>query len=163
MSPTRELAVVTLRIFAILMLVWWVLDGAQSLIVGLVAAVLGSALYLALRKPLAHGVRPLAVPRFMVYFLLESVRGGFDVAFRALHRGLPIHPHFFDHRIGLPAGPATVLLISVISLLPGTLSADLSDDGRVVRIHAINEAPAEAVQKLEHRIAELFGLEGGAR
>ncbi len=154
---------IALRIFAALMLVWWILDGAQSLVVGLVAAVLGSGLYLLLHEPRAHGVRPLGVPRFMAYFLLESLRGGFDVAFRALHRRLPVHPHFFDHRIDLPAGPPTVLLVSVISLLPGTLSADLSDDGRLVRIHAINEEPAEAVQELERRIAELFGLDGGAR
>lgn len=150
----------TVWVFAILVLVWWVLDGPQNMVVGLVAATLGSSLFAALRSKRSYSLQLLQLPQFVAYFIFESFRGGMDVALRALDPRLPIHPHLVDHPVGLPAGPARLLLISVISLLPGTLSADLADDGTVVRVHAINEDPEPAIVELEERIAKLFGLNG---
>lgn len=159
---TPGASVGTVWVFAILVLIWWVLDGPHNLMVGLVAAALGSGMFLALRSRRSYSLQIIELPRFVAYFIIESFRGGMDIALRALNPRLPIHPHLFDHPIVLPAGPPKALLIGVISLLPGTLSADLSDDGTLVRVHAINEDPEPAIEELEHRIARLFALNRGS-
>nr|WP_274522152.1 Na+/H+ antiporter subunit E [Halorhodospira sp. 9621] len=149
-------------VFVVLVLIWWVLDGLQSPAWGVVAAALGAALYHLLAHGPRYRVRLLNLPQFAAYFVLESFRGGWDVARRALDPGLPIHPHLFDYAVRLPAGQPRGLFMGVIGLLPGTLSADLSANGQVIRVHAIHEDPASAVQELERRVARLYGLEGGA-
>ncbi|MGY6588027.1 MAG: Na+/H+ antiporter subunit E [Wenzhouxiangella sp.] len=147
-----------LGVFLALLAVWWVLDGSEYLWLGLLAAGLGTALAVALATPRRDRLRPGRLPGFVVFFLVESVRGGMDVALRAFRPRLPIHPHCFDYALSLPAGKPRLLLVSVTSLLPGTLSADLSADGQTVRIHAINESPQEAVRALEAQVARLFAI-----
>lgn len=147
-----------LGVFLALLTVWWVLDGSEYLWLGLLASGLGTALGLFLATRRRDRLRLTRLPAFALFFLVESVRGGLDVALRAFHPRLPIHPHCFDHYVSLPAGKPRLLLVSVTSLLPGTLSADLSADGQTVRIHAINESPLEAVQLLEAQVARLFAI-----
>jgi multicomponent Na+:H+ antiporter subunit E len=53
---------------------------------------------------------------------------GLDVAWRALHPALPIEPQFQRFRLHLPEGQPRTLMVSVLSLMPGTLSAELEDD-----------------------------------
>lgn len=147
-----------LGVFSALVLVWWVLDGYDYWWLGLLAAALATGVSLALSTPRRDRLRPGRLPRFVLFFLIESVRGGLDVALRAFHPRLPIHPHCFDYSLSLPAGKPRLLLVSVTSLLPGTLSADLSSDGTTVRIHAINESPEAAVRALEAQVARLFAI-----
>ncbi|MGY6631180.1 MAG: Na+/H+ antiporter subunit E [Wenzhouxiangella sp.] len=147
-----------LGVFLALLAIWWVLNGNEYLWLGLMAAGLATTLAVALATPRRDRFRPARLPAFAVFFLAESLRGGLDVALRAFHPRLPIHPHCFDYSLSLPAGKPRLLLVSVTSLLPGTLSADLSADGQTVRIHAINESPLEAVQLLEAQVARLFAI-----
>ena len=147
-----------LGVFLALLTIWWVLDGSDYLWLGLLAAGLGTAVALALATPRRDRLRPSRLPAFVLFFLVESVRGGLDVAIRAFHPRLPIHPHCFDHTLSLPAGKPRLLLVSIISLLPGTLSADLAANGEMVRVHAINESPQAGVEALEVQVARLFGI-----
>jgi len=113
--------------------VWLVLSGGQasSWLVGVptvVAAVwAGRALRAAhsAEAPAAR-VRWSALPGFALFFLYESLRGGIDVARRLLHRRPAVAPGFIDYRCALPAGGARLLFANSVSLLPGTLSADLA-------------------------------------
>lgn len=150
-----------LQVFAWLLLVWLVLDGAGGVVglaVGALAAALGAWLGARLAPAEPHGWRPGALLRFSTYFLVESLRGAVDVAWRALHPALPIEPHLATHPIALPPGKPRTLLVSVVSLLPGTLSADLSASGDELRVHALSIAARAGVRDLEQRIARLFGL-----
>lgn len=112
-----------------------------------------------LLPPLPFGWRAGAVLRFVPWFLWQSLRGGLDVAWRALDPRLPIAPRLTRHRLRLPPGPPRVILTDTLSLLPGTLAAG-SEHGRV-RIHWLDPGPdwAEAVDADERRVAGLFGLE----
>lgn len=147
-----------LQVFAVLLPVWLVLDGANSLWVGVVASALGAWLAARLVPVAPHGWHPLRFFAFAGYFLWESLRGAADVAWRALHPRLPIEPRVVPYEISLPAGKPRTLLVSVVSLLPGTLSADLSADGRVLQVHALTPDAEDSVDALERRIARLFGL-----
>lgn len=147
-----------LRHVALLAALWWILtDGAPaSWIIG-VPAVLATA-WLS-RKLWADP--PFSLPglaRFVPYFAVQSLVGAVDVARRALAPGMPLYPGVVRHRLRLPRGVARVSLANVISMLAGTLSADI--EGDVLVIHALdarNDLHA-MVDDLEPRIAAVFNL-----
>jgi multicomponent Na+:H+ antiporter subunit E len=147
-----------LRAFAPLLLVWIVLDGTEDVLVGVLGAAVGASLAGALAPGAPAHLRPLALPAFVGFFLVESFRGAVDVAWRAVRRDLPIHPHLVAYRVSLPPGPPRTLLAGVVSLLPGTLTADVADDGATLTLHALALEPQQAVHALETHVAALFGV-----
>lgn len=159
--PRQGSPVSGLQIFAGLLLVWLVLDGSAdvaSLAAGCTAAALGAWVGTRLAPPGPGRLRLRALPGFAAYFVVESLRGALDVAWRALHRRLPISPQLATHPIALPPGKPRTLLVSVVSLLPGTLSAELSQADNSLCVHAITPGALAGVRELESRIAALFGL-----
>ncbi|HET6521319.1 MAG TPA: Na+/H+ antiporter subunit E [Geminicoccaceae bacterium] len=147
--------------FGAFALLWIVLtgNGPGAWPFGAVAAAAAAAASWALMPPRGPRWRCGALLRFVPLFLWRSLRGGLDVAGRALHPGLPIAPALAVHRLRLPAGPPRVMLTDVVSLLPGTLAAG-SDDDRV-RIHWLDRGPRsdEMIDAEERRVAAVFGLE----
>jgi multicomponent Na+:H+ antiporter subunit E len=81
-----------------------------------------------------------------------------DVAKRALHPRLPISPGMHDHRWRLPPGLPQVFMANTVSLLPGTLSAEL--DEKYLRVHILDQTGAFAskLPVIEARVATVFGL-----
>jgi multicomponent Na+:H+ antiporter subunit E len=139
-------------------LLWWILtEGAMnSWLVGapvVVFAVLASG-------ALLPGVfwSLSGIVRFVPFFLWRSLNGGVDVARRALHPRLPISPGLFDHRWRLPPGLPRVLMANTVSLLPGTLSAELDEEH--LRVHVLDYTGAFVSEliTIEARVAQLFGL-----
>ncbi|MDT8439035.1 MAG: Na+/H+ antiporter subunit E [Wenzhouxiangellaceae bacterium] len=153
----------TIQTLPVLFVLWLVLDGAGSWPVGLLAAVLAALALGWLAEGPLFRLAPGPLLAFAAFFLIESLRGGTDVAWRTLHPRLPIAPDFFDYSIDLPRGPATTLLISTISLLPGTLSAELKRDEHRLVVHSLSGGGHESVARLERRIAVLFRADGGGR
>jgi multicomponent Na+:H+ antiporter subunit E len=97
---------------------------------------------------------------FVPFFLHHSIKGGWDVARRALLPGPRLEPGLYHHHVRLPSETARIFLAHVVSLLPGTLSADL--DGSRLSVHALAGTEAEVARDLvdlEQRVERLFGLE----
>jgi multicomponent Na+:H+ antiporter subunit E len=95
--------------------------------------------------------------RFLPFFFWQSLQGGFDVARRVMDPRLPISPSFLHYVIRLPDESARLFLAGAISLLPGTLSAELT--GADLQVHILDDQQP-ALQKLrvvENRVAALFG------
>lgn len=150
---------VALRRAALLAMAWWVLaDGAPDWMFGapVILAALAAGLFLAPRP--AWRLRLAGFLRFAPFFFRESLRGGVDVARRALHPQRPLAPALVTHRLRLPPGAARVFLTNVVSLLPGTLSAELV--GNELRLHVLDaRLDASAVlRRVEARIAALLGI-----
>ena len=91
------------------------------------------------------------------YFLYHSLSGGIDVAIRAFKRPLPLTPDLIDYPVRLPAGPATVLMAGLVTLMPGTLAVIC--DGRL-RVHVLDrDGPFwHELQTLERHVGAVFGL-----
>jgi multicomponent Na+:H+ antiporter subunit E len=96
---------------------------------------------------------------FVPFFVLTSLRGGLDVAWRALHPRLPIAPVLLHHPLRLPPGTARTFLIDTVSLLPGTLSTDVREATLVLHVLTDSSAAAPGVVRLEQHVAALFGVE----
>ena len=139
-------------------LMWWILtEGAMSSwLVGVPVVALAVLASGALLPVTAWSLPGIA--RFVPFFLWHSLRAGADVARRALHPRLPISPGLFDHRWRLPPGLPRVFMANTVSLLPGTLSAELND--QYLRVHVLDRTGtfASELTVIEARVAALFGL-----
>jgi multicomponent Na+:H+ antiporter subunit E len=105
---------------------------------------------------------PLGLLRFVWVFLTGSLRGGIDVARRALAPRCAIAPRMIRYTFRLPDGPARHLFVGTMNVMPGTLSADLEGDD--VEIHVLVDSGDELVRQLralEEHIARAMseGLE----
>lgn len=139
---------------------WVVLTRADPLswIIGapVVAAAAWASARLNTQCPLAR-IALRQLPGFIGFFLLASLRGGLDVARRILASPPAITPGFIRYHTGLSQPGARVFFLDLISLLPGTLSADLDAPDQLV-IHTLDQSAdnrAELAQ-LERRVAALW-------
>lgn len=96
---------------------------------------------------------------FAYYFARESLKGGWDVAWRALKPGLNLRPGLITYSPRLPVGAARWFFCGVISLLPGTCTVAIAENR--IQVHALELKPdLEAeLRQLEDRVARLFGQE----
>ena len=144
----------------VFVLVWWILAGTGlgAWVAGAVAITVGMLVHSALGGE--QGARPTirGVAAFAPFFLDQSIRGGLDVARRALSRRPQLDPHFIRYRTSLPEGPPRVFFVSCISLLPGTFSAEF--DGDEVRIHLLSDdgSGCPRLGRLEEAVGRLFGV-----
>lgn len=140
---------------------WWLLTGgdAPSWVVGGPVALAATAVSLRLRPEQSWRWRLAGLLPMGWFFLRESVRGGFDVALRALRPSLPLKPGVLRFNTRLPAGSARPFFAGLISLLPGTLVVGIEE--AAFEIHALEAGPGVEVElrELEQRVAALFGLE----
>lgn len=134
--------------------IWWVFAPERgSWIVGVPTVLIAASLLGRMHSSnLAPRLRRL--PAFAVWFARQSVRGGVDVALRALRPGPPVRPGLLRRRTLLHEGART-LLANVVTLLPGTLAVRL--EGEQIEIHVIDRsAPIDTeVDGVEGRIAVL--------
>jgi multicomponent Na+:H+ antiporter subunit E len=137
-------------------LIWWSLSEGDpaSWWVG------GPAVLLALFASMALLPPPHLVwyqlLRFIPFFLIRSLLGATDVAWRAFHPRLPIAPVLMSYQLQLPPGLARVIMVNSVSLLPGTLSVAVEQNR--LNVHALCEQKngLAALQQLELRVAQLF-------
>ena len=139
-------------------LLWWILtDGAAgSWWIGVPAVLFALVASTALLPP-AH-FRWHEFLRFMPLFLIRSLRGGTDVAWRAFHPRMPIAPKLIDYPLRLPPGLPRVFMANAVSLLPGTLSADLNRS--VLKIHVLDGRTGflSEIEFVEQGVARIFSM-----
>ncbi len=140
--------------------------GLEELAFAFAAAAMASAISHRLHSLQLDRFRLAGLLRFVPYFVGVSVRGGIDVARRAFSPSLPLDPGFVEYKLRVePAEGAAVFFGAVISLIPGTLCAEIGSSRRVV-VHVVDlrsDFGAE-LERLERRVAAIFGedlAEGG--
>lgn len=138
-----------LRVLGFLVL-WVVVTGGKpaDLVAGTVAALAASCASLHLLRPGTRRVRPAALTRLVLHFLLQSVVAGIDVARRALDPRLPLNPGFVLYPVGLPPGPGRNMFTALMSLLPGTVPTGSAEKGGLL-IHCLDVGQPVAEQLAE--------------
>ncbi len=142
----------------VFLLIWWVLaDGVtSSWWIGVPAVLLAVTTSVMLLPPASMVWSGFL--RFVPFFLMRSLLGGVDVAWRAFHPGMPIAPDLIEYSVRLPPGLSQVFMANTVNLLPGTLSAVL--DRSILKVHVLDrrkdiQAELEAV---EQSVARMFGI-----
>jgi len=144
-----------------ILLTWPFVDGGidrQVIIAGLIASVIVALLFHEI-LPKEHHVfiSPLRVFWFLVYvpvFFYYVIKANFDVVYRALHPQMPIRPGIVKIKTNLKTDSGITALANSITLTPGTLTVDLTDDGYLY-IHWIN-VKSDDIEKATELIAQRF-------
>lgn len=146
--------------FLLLLGVWLVITAGElaAVPVGVLAAAAAAVVSVRLLPPGPGRVRLRVVAALLPIFLLDSWRGGVDVARRALHPRLPIRPGWLSYPLRLPPGTARVSLGNFLSLMPGTLAAGERHDA--LYVHALDATPALELQiaRDESRVGRMLDI-----
>ena len=153
--------------FALAFIVWVLLawpftddstNNRQVIIAGLLAAGIVAFLFHEV-LPKEHHIftSPTRIFWTLLYipvFFYYVIKANFDVVYRALHPKMPINPGIVKIKTSLKTESAITALANSITLTPGTLTVDLTDDGYMY-IHWINVKSDDLQQATEH-IAKKF-------
>ena len=138
----------------------------QVLVAGLIASGLVAVLFHEM-LPKEHHVflSPIRVFWFLVYvpiFSYYMVKANIDVLYRALHPQMPIRPGIVKIRTSLKSDSAITALANSITLTPGTLTVDLTEDGTLyihwiyVKSDDVEEATRQIAGPFEWFIRRIF-------
>ena len=143
--------------FVVWILLTWTLE-IQVVIAGLAASIVVALLFHEILPKEHHiFVSPMRIFWLLVYipvFFYYVIMANFDVVYRALHPKMPIHPGIVKIKTDLKTESGITALANSITLTPGTLTVDLTNDG-FLYIHWINVKSTETEEATKH-IAQRF-------
>lgn len=148
-----------------LTVVWVMLLNSLSLGGALLGLLLGVAIPLLTRafwpnRPRLR--RPLRIVEYVAIVLWDICVANVVVAriilFKPNHR---LQPHFVTIPLDIRSPEAITVLAGTITMTPGTVSADLSADGRSLLVHCLDEPDPENARdqikrRYEARLKEIF-------
>jgi len=148
----------------LLALVWTAVTGSFTLINLVFGFVLGGiALYLIREQvgSLGYFRRGFKLIVLALLFLYELVLSALKVAILVLSPRMDLKPGIFAYPLKVDRDFEITLLANLITLTPGTLSVDVSEDRKLLYVHAIDCSDPEALcadiaKGFERRIMEAF-------
>lgn len=140
----RRLIYFVLAFVIWVLLAWPFVDGqidVQVVIAGVIASAIVALLFHEV-LPQEHHVliSPIRIFWALVYipvFFYYVILANFDVVYRVVHPKMPIKPGIIKIKTNLKTKSGITALANSITLTPGTLTVDLTDDG-FLYIHWIN-------------------------
>jgi len=157
----RRLVYFILAFIVWVLLTWPFVDGRidiQVIIAGLIAALIVAILFHEI-LPQEHIVfiSPVRIFWALVYmpvFFYYIIIANLDVVYRALHPRMPINPGIVKIKTNLKTESGITALANSITLTPGTLTVDLTDDG-FMYVHWIN-VKTDDIEQATKIIAQRF-------
>ena len=157
----KQIVYFVLALIVWLLLTWPFADGKvdlQVVVAGLIASVLVAfAFHKMLPKEHHVFISPVRIFWLLVYvpvFFYYMIRANLDVVYRTLHPKMPIKPGIVKIKTSLKTDSGITALANSITLTPGTLTVDLTDDG-FMYIHWIN-VKSDDVEEATKCIAKKF-------
>ncbi|AEI77199.1 Na+/H+ antiporter subunit E [Cupriavidus necator] len=140
----------------ILMIMWLLLTNSLAPGHWLLGALLGWAIGRLADRWLVLGAfrlsRPDLILRLSIHVLFDIVKANVEVAIMVLGPTARLRPAFIVVPLDVEHELATTALISIVSLSPGTLCAELSDDRRALLVHVLDlEEEAALVELIKSR------------
>lgn len=144
---------------ALMAALWLVLNGGDwsSWTVGAPTVLIGAMLATTLPPQPRFHLRWYGLAALLPYFLINSVKGAWDIGRRALQRDMGLKPALLAYPVSLPDELARVVLVDAITLLPGTLTVAAEGNTALVHVVDTDAAPLDDVRDLEERVGALFG------
>jgi multicomponent Na+:H+ antiporter subunit E len=105
--------------------------------------------------------RPLAILSLTILFFKELALSAWKVAVLVTRREINIQPGIFAYPLRVTTDFEITLLANLITLTPGTLSVDVSEDRKFLYVHGIDCADVEGAKAdiangFEQKIMEAF-------
>jgi len=154
----------TFLINLILALLWTAVTGSFSFanfVLGFLLAAF--AIYLVREQTGAQSyfMRVKRILSLAILFIKELVKSAYKVALTVLKPNMELKPGFISYELKVTSDMEITLLANLITLTPGTLSVDVSEDRKLLFIHALDCSDAEAIRAdiengFERAILEAF-------
>ena len=152
---------VTIALFT---LVWLAVSGSftiPNLLLGTIASALSLSLIRGHTQPDGRRVRPLRVLSLLALFLKELALSAWNVAVLVASPKMALKPGIFAFPLTVDRDFEITLLANLITLTPGTLSVDVSEDRKVLYVHALDCSDPVGTRRaiangFERKIMEAF-------
>lgn len=149
----------------VLTLVWMMVMNAFTpatfvlgLILGIILPILTSPFWK--NRPVIR--KPLKVAEYMVVAIYDIVVANIQVAYLILfRRNRDLRSRFFTVPLELRTPEAIAILAGTITMTPGTVSSDISTDGKSLLVHGLDvdseeETVAGIKSRYERRLKDIF-------
>ncbi len=145
--------------------VWLAVSGSvtpANILFGLIVSALALGLIRhQIPKGGRHRLRPVRVLSLLLLFFKELALSAWKVAVMVTRPKLDVQPGIFAYPLKLTTDFEITLLANLITLTPGTLSVDVSEDKTTLYVHAIDCSNIEAAKNdirngFEKKIMEAF-------
>lgn len=154
----------TISINLVLAVAWAAVTGNFSELNLLFGFVIGAVVIALIRAEIGaptHFRRLYLSINLALIFLSELIKSSVNVAMIVLSPSRKLQPAIIAYPLSVTRNAEITLLANLITLTPGTLSMDVSDDRKTLYIHAIDAAdPDEVVNDIksgfEERIMQVF-------
>ena len=97
---------------------------------------------------------------FLLFYLFKVFQANFELAFYILSPRLKMKPGIMKIPVNLTHPQAILLLVNMITMTPGTLTMDVSEDKQFIFVHFLflvdEEKKVREIKNIEKRIANLF-------
>jgi multicomponent Na+:H+ antiporter subunit E len=151
-------------LLSIILFAFWIVLTAtvalHDLVLGAICSAFVAVLTVALLgRALDPRITPmvlLRLPWFILRLIWEIIKANYDVAKIILSPRLPIDPRIVEYHTYLSGDLPRTVFSDSITLTPGTVTVDLSDD--VLRVHCLCPYHEEGLSGLEEMVAWLFGV-----
>jgi len=155
-----------LRLLSVLLLAlaWMSVTGSFSVPNLLFGLLLGIASLFLVRDEVGKSSGTVRVARLLslaILFVKELIVSAWRVARLVLSPRMDLRPGIFSYPLKVDRDFEITLLANLITLTPGTLSVDVSDDRTTLYVHAIDCSDPEAARRdiaegFERKILEAF-------
>lgn len=148
----------------LLAIVWVAITGSASflnLVFGFVLAAIALAIVRSSYGGVLYLVRVHRILALLLLFLCELGKSAWAVAVAVMSPRMDVKPGIFAFPLTVDRDFEITLLANLITLTPGTLSVDVSDDRKTLYVHALDCSDPEAIKRsiadgFERRILEAF-------
>ena len=148
----------------LLALVWVAVTGFFSNLNFLFGFILGALVLYLIREQIGSAgyfSRARKVFSLFVLFVYELVMSAIRVAILVLSPKMKLHPGIFAYQLKVDRDFEITLLANMITLTPGTLSVDVSEDRKFLYVHAIDCSDPDETRRgiadgFERKIMEAF-------
>lgn len=138
---------------------WVLLSGNSGWYLGVPVVLLSTGVAVTLNtRPWTLRLQHL--PPFAVFFLYNSLRGGWDVARRTLRRSTAVAPTWVRHELQSRDRGVHLALSAIVGLLPGTLASHFDDTHLHIHLLDGNIDWQGTVQTLERLLMRVSGVAG---
>ena len=97
---------------------------------------------------------------FLLFYIYKVFQANIELAFQILAPRLKMSPGILEIPVTLSHPQAILLLVNMITMTPGTLTMDLSEDKRFIYVHFLflvdEQKKIREIKNLEKKIAHLF-------
>jgi multicomponent Na+:H+ antiporter subunit E len=154
-----------LFVFNLLLAIVWVAITGSTAFINLVFGFVLAAIALAIVRSSYGGVLYLGRVRrilaLLLLFIRELAKSVWAVAIAVMSPRMDVKPGIFAFPLTVDRDFEITLLANLITLTPGTLSVDVSDDRKTLYVHALDCSDPETIRRgiadgFERRIMEAF-------